>query len=229
MLNKFLMSKYWLDWIFPNKCPICNKVIIWNELICYSCIKALPVRDNLFVTDKLQQLDFVCALFNYEGKAVDAIYALKNNKGINFAEYSSKILAEFIIENQIAEKIDLITCVPMTKKKQIKRGYNQAEIIAEYIGKNLGKTCNFKLLLHNKNKTEQHKLNSQQRLTNAYDNFTIKPNHADLHGKNILICDDVITTGATMKRCTELLKSMGADKVFACSICTTVYKNHNDM
>lgn len=225
MSNKFFMSKYWLDWIFPNRCPICKKVIVWNELICTDCNKKLPIRNNFSVTDKLQSLDLVCSAFKYKGNAVRGIYSLKNNKGINFAEYSSKLLADFISENQIDEQIDLITCVPMSRKKQRMRGYNQAQIIAKFMSRNLNKPYDFNLILHTNSKTEQHKLTSKERMSNAYKSFIPNAKHPDINGRNILICDDVITTGATMQRCTELLKCMGANKIFACSICTTDNKN----
>ncbi len=120
------------------------------------------------------------------------------------------------------DDIDLVTCVPMSKTKLLDRKYNQAEVFAKHMSKRLGKSFNGKLLQRKHNNIEQHMLSSEQRRENAENVYHIHNKYNDIKGKNILICDDVITTGATMSKCIRLLKEMGADKVYVAAICTTV-------
>lgn len=222
MRSRFFKYKYWIDWIFPNRCPICDGVIRWNELVCTKCEEKLPFLENMSVVKGGNDIELSCAVFSYEGNVYDGIYRLKSDNGVNLAEYASEYLSEFLESKDVATEIDLITCVPMARKKVISRGYNQAEIIAGFMSKSLKKPFDCKLLKRRNNKVEQHKLNSKERRKNAYEAYHINSRHRDVKGKNILICDDVITTGATIERCAGLLKSMGASKIFAAAICSTV-------
>lgn len=222
MQSRFFEYKYWLDWLYPNRCPICNKIINWDKLICEKCESDLIFLKNMDVRKPGYNTDFTCAVFSYTGNVLDGIYKLKNNKGVNLAEYASNYLADFLKKQNIHNEIDLITCVPMAKKKKLYRGYNQAEIIAGFLSKKLKKPVNYKLIKRKNSKIEQHKLNSKQRYDNAIITYFPHPDHKDVTGKNILICDDVITTGATINRCAEILKSMGANRIYAAAICTTV-------
>lgn len=225
MKSRFLNSKYWLDWIFPNRCPLCNKLIDWNGLLCTSCQGKLPFLDSMIVKDKCKEADKCFAVFAYEDIAIDGIYGLKHFNGVNLAEYASDYLVDFMAEEHINDQIDLVTCVPMSRTKLLDRKYNQAEVFAQYMRKRLNKPFDGKLLKRKHNNIEQHMLSSEERRENAESVYYIHKKHADIKGKNILICDDVITTGATMSKCVSLLKQMGADKVYVATICTTVRYN----
>ena len=221
MNSRLLKFKYWLDWLAPNRCPVCRKVIMWNELICKSCLDKLPYLEDKHVDRCENNISFVCSLFEYFGEARKGIMNLKLHDGVNFAEYSTAILCDYIKEKGIADDIDLITAVPMRGIIKRDRGYNQAEIIAKYVGRYLNKPTDYKLISCTKSKLEQHKLTKKERQENAVKAYLINTKHSDITGKNILICDDIITTGATLSACAEILKSMGASKVFALTVCST--------
>lgn len=108
---------------------------------------------------------------------------------------------------------------PSTKRSL--RGYNQAERIAGFAAKRLGKPLTKDLLIHKLNSFEQHTLNYNERQKNAELVFKINSDNRDICGKRILLCDDVVTTGATMNMCAELLKSIGAKDVCGAAICST--------
>lgn len=228
--SRLLNSKFWIDMLWPNRCPVCGKVIIWDKLLCTECEKSLTFLDDPKCSN--QKWDFgeqsafdgVYSLFPYTGCAVGAIYNLKLNKGINFAEYSSRFLGKILVSDGTADKIDIVTCVPMSKKKKRIRGYNQAEKIAEFISKELNKPLNSRLLVRKDDKFEQHMLNSRQRHEHVQNIYDINCKGVDIKGKTILLCDDVITTGSTINKCAELLKVMGAKCVYAVSLCSTEFK-----
>ncbi len=220
--SRILNYKFWIDLLMPNRCPICGKIIVWNELICRKCEEQLPFLDKPFnVGEKIRSnsMDKLCAVFDYKGNAVKGIYNLKNKKGLNFAEYAAEYICEYFSED--GEEFDYVTYVPMSSAKRSLRGYNQAERIAGFAAKRLGKPLTKDLLIHKLNSFEQHTLNYNERQKNAELVFKINSDNRDICGKRILLCDDVVTTGATMNMCAELLKSIGAKDVCGAAICST--------
>ena len=109
------------------------------------------------------------------------------------------------------------------------RGRDQAELLARFTADKLGKPTDFHLLKRKKDSTEQHKLERDERQLHAEEVYTALSKHRDISGKTVLICDDVITTGSTIRACATQLKSMGAKKVYACSAAVSaVYKKLGD-
>lgn len=226
------IGKYLADLVAPNRCPACSRLIPWNKLMCDKCRDKLPVISGELCsvcgkrpcTDhaKLRFENCVC-LFYYTDLCVNAIYSLKYSGGINFAEYSAQLLKTELKSHGLAQKIDLVTSVPMSKRKKRKRGYNQSEMIAKYLSRGLGKPLDTGLLVHSDSLTDQHKLAKKQRAQNAQDSLYPSRNGADIKGKTVLLCDDVYTTGATMNACASCLKRLGAKSVIAVAIATPVY------
>lgn len=222
MVSRGLIYKYLTDIIIPNKCPVCGKILKWNGLLCSKCeneLAPLKPSDN----GDLEDIK-VWSLYAYEGKCVDMIYALKHTGEVrNFAEFSAVKLAEKIKLSDFADKIDIVTAVPMHWRKKSERGLNQAEVLAKFIADELDKSVDFKLLKHLDDKEEQHRLSAEERKIHAEKIYSANKKHTDISGKTVLLCDDVITTGSTIKVCMEILHKMGA-QVCCCSIARTVRK-----
>lgn len=136
----------------------------------------------------------------------------------------ARIAAEDIILHMKNENIpepDIIVPVPMGRKKRRRRGFNQAKLFADCIGKRLDKPVADNILYKYDNKDEQHNCSREERIRRVYNLFY--PGNADLSGMTVLICDDIMTTGATLNRCSELLKELGAAKVIAAVCAVTEY------
>lgn len=228
--SRFLKSDFWLDMLFPNRCPCCKKVISWDVQVCEQCRSTLPYLDETpwqlrypdgVGGDKIL-FDYAVSAFSYESPAVEGIYCLKGGRGTNFARFSVGIICDKLENDGITA--DIITCVPMAKKKKKYRGYNQAEVIAGYLSRSTGIECDFKLLKRKPVSLEQHTLNASERHRLADEIYYINSEHCDISGKSIIICDDVFTTGATMNKCAGLLKSIGAKAVYCATICCTEKK-----
>ena len=228
-MNKLL--RYLLDIIFPNRCPFCDNYIKWNKIACDSCIDKLSyVDDN--ICRKCGKNNCACGndLFYdysyiacyYEGLVTNGIINLKINNALNAAEFFSYIIYSKILGDE--KKYDLVIAVPMSLKKQRDRGYNQAEEFAKFIAKKINSPINTKILFKIDSNIEQHKLNSKQRQENVINSYYIKKDY-NLSGKNILLCDDVITTGSTINECSRLLKESGATRVDIAVCSTTKIKN----
>ena len=219
-----------IDIFLPNRCVVCSKVTSWDREMCRRCAEKIErVADTVCpVCAKKQCLDHsrlrfdraVC-LYSFEEPCITGIYQLKHAQNVNFAKHSAGELAGVLEKRGIAKNIDLVTCVPMARRKKRKRGYNHAEVIAKYLAKQLGKPLDTALLVHSDTITDHHKLVGRQRAEDADKSFAVAERHADISAKTVLLCDDVYTTGATMNACANCLKKIGAKSVIAAAIAST--------
>ena len=229
-MNKFLLLI--LDIFFPNRCPICSSIIEYDKYVCGSCLERLKAfeTDGMKLCDKCGKDNCICgdevlitktvSLYVYSNEARDGIISLKGESK-NFGYHLGKMLGEKIHSDEKLSKADLITAVPMSRKKRRARGYDQAEVIAKAISEATGIPY-IKDLLHKHDSQTQHFLNAEQRRNNT-DSF-YADDKKDLIGKNIIICDDVITTGSTINKCARLLKNINAGEVYAASGTITLFK-----
>jgi competence protein ComFC len=229
-----------INFLLPNRCPGCDAFLHAGELLCSACEEKilLPHDDYCHVCGKLRckckahppdyDMAVVCARYSGEENdpAVRAIWELKNSRNTNFAEFSAKIIAERIRHSLDYGQYDCVTAVPMHRSKRRLRGYDQAELIGKALASALSVPYRNDLLFKQKSDTSQHTLNAAERAVNvssfgAYD--------VSLDGMRILLCDDVLTTGATMNRCAALLKARSASFVTACAAATTDRKEPGEM
>lgn len=220
--------KYLADIVFPNTCAFCGKVIKWDGLLCEKCKEDMPETFDGLI--RIENTDGAVGVFYYEGDIIRLIYKLKHGDAVfNFAELCAGMISDKLRDKGIADNIDIVTAVPMHFSKKMVRGRDQAELLARFTADKLGKPTDFHLLGRKKDKTEQHKLERDERMSHAEEVYTALPKHRDISGKTILICDDVITTGSTIRACAAKLKSMDAKKIYACSAAVSaVYKNRGN-
>lgn len=217
---------YILDIFFPNRCPFCNEIIKWDKIVCDDCRENLiPACEKIChkcgnlncVCDESKSYDNVYAAVFFDDENVgNVIYEFKRTGMSNLAEYTAEVVCEYI------DNADLVTGVPMGKRKQRKRGHNQADILARCIGEHLDIECKRNLLYKIDTKGEQHHFSELERKERVKDLFY--GSDTDLSGKTVILCDDVMTTGSTLNRCAELLKEMGAEKVIVCVCAVTRLK-----
>ena len=120
-------------------------------------------------------------------------------------------------------KFDVITCVPQTKKKRRKRGYNQSALLAKQISHELSVPFNELLLFKTRETADQHDLRGKDRLKNLKNAFAAE-NEDAVKDKTILLCDDIKTTGATLNECRKTLLKAGAKAVCCATIAVTPEK-----
>jgi ComF family protein len=144
----------------------------------------------------------------------------------NGAAYMGSKLGKVMLDRILLEQLDLdcVVSVPMHKKKQAKRGYNQSELMAKEVANGLAVPYNSQVLVRNKYKAPMNKLDSNQRRMNVIDSYFIKNNveACDIKGKSILLIDDVYTTGSTADECTKVLLDAGAKKVYVLTLAAGV-------
>lgn len=205
-----------LDLIYPRKCVFCGKVIDKGN-ICKSCSMLLPYTKGDGASQKLPFIAQCLSPLYYDDIVRDAFLRYKFNGVQSYAVCFGKIMAECVQNNLDCSAVDVISCVPLSKKRQRRRGYNQSELLAKEISSTVGVAMT-ELLQKNVDNTAQSKTNSsKQRLTNVSGVYSMK-NGADVEGKTVLLVDDIVTTGATLSECARILRRAGAERVLAVTL-----------
>ena len=204
--------------LFPsrNMCYLCKERTEYLlGFTCSDCREEI-VYKNKEVDINSTYIDKVIYAVSYNRFIKEIVHDFKFNR----KSYLYKPLAEILIKTMNAleiSDIDIIMFIPIHRRKEAIRGYNQSELLAKYIAKNLDLAISKDNLIKSKWTKEQNTLNRIERLTNLKDSFIIK-NPAEIHNKNILLLDDILTTGTTFEECGRLLKENGAKSVRALAL-----------
>lgn len=193
-------------------CPKCGRKLISNG-VCLTC-KSIPPA-------------FTQALspFVYEGALAGLINRLKSGNR-RLAYYFAEQMAKHFLESPLAEDLRgkslLVLAVPLTKQRQNKRGYNQAQALAKIITKKLNEagmyaTNDDEVLTKTRETGIQKHLSSKERAQNAKGAYHVHKRKL-CAGKTILLIDDILTTGATGSECARILQSAGASAVYLLTI-----------
>lgn len=230
-----------LDIIYPVRCPICGEIVTpRGEKICFSCKSALPYINEprcMKCSKPLEQEEKEycsdCERKNYHYDRGFAVWIYNDEMRHSIADFkyhSKKEYAKFYIEEIVRlygskiKKIspDVIVPVPIHRSKFLERGYNQADILARGIGRELGIPVLSQLLIRNKKTLPQKKLNDKERLRNLQEAFSLNKGEKSCSSHEItraLLVDDIYTTGSTIEACTNVLKANGIDKVYFIVLC----------
>lgn len=190
-------------------CVICNEYSVESEALCTECRKKLRPCTESFYISRNEEKYLVWSAFYYSNIVKELIIRLKYRNDFICGE----ILAKYMLELIKSEKLqfDLIAYVPMTKKALKKRGYNQSEFLANYISRLLEVPL-FCSLIKTMDTKDQIGLSGEERWSNMEKCFSIE-DYKFIKNKNILLLDDVITTGATTFYCAHYLKESGNNNV----------------
>jgi ComF family protein len=145
-------------------------------------------------------------VFAYEGIVRKLIHNFKYDDMPYLGAFMAAKMHAFLLKNQIG--FDLITFVPIHEKRLAWRGFDQSEMLANYLGAQTGTPC-LSLLRRVRDTVPQFDLARTERLKNVKGAFA-PAQKTDLSGKKVLLVDDVCTTGATFSACERILFKMGA-------------------
>lgn len=201
-----------LDILFPPKCVFCRTLVDSNrDLICSNCKKDLPYTQNGGILKGNFFTSCVSPLY-YENDVREALLRYKFNQMTAYAAPIGKMMSECIME-YIEEQVDIISWVPLSKKRLRLRGYDQAQLLAEVISKEIGIPC-VPVLRKIRHTAPQSRTGSGEKrrknIAGAYEVI----DKSLIDGKVILLIDDIVTTGSTFAECARTLGKGGADKVY---------------
>lgn len=216
--------------LFPPHCPFCERIMDYREdSVCGSCLQSLP-----FILEprckkcgkELKTEGDLCedcisgshiyeqgrAVWKYEGAVADSILRFKYHNQKEYAEVYACWIVRCLGKWINSKNIDVIIPVPIHKKRMRQRGYNQTELIAEKVAARLKITYDKNCVLRYKNTIPQKKLSALARMKNMQKAFEVS--NGDLKNKNILVIDDIYTTGVTIDAISFVLAGSGANKVY---------------
>ena len=182
-----------------NRCEICDQPIYNEATVCDYCQKEKRNFHKLYCP------------FLYDGKIKNSILGFKDSNH----KYKAPTFAKLIVDYMNKKDFDYITYIPMTEKKEKKRGFNQSKLLAEEIGKIINKPV---LTLFEKIKDvgEQKSFSYKERRDKVVGAFKLKKYKFNKTDK-VLLVDDIVTTGSTVNYCSGLLYPK-VDKVYVCAI-----------
>lgn len=227
-----------LEVLYPNRCLLCDEVLPFGnkEFFCNQCISKVkwitgkvcqkcgkPVKDQSQFDFQKQILCFDCskkrhyfdqgyAMYLYQDEVKEAIHRYKYGNRKGYGKAFGYELGRFYQKN-VKWHIDLITSVPLHTDRFKERMFNQSAIIADILSECVRIPVNNHLLVRVKNTLPQKDLTDVERIHNVTDAFEFNKKYA-CKGKNVLIIDDIYTTGNTMDHCAKTLKNNGVDKVY---------------
>lgn len=201
-----------LEYIFLPSCGICSK--LGEGYLCKNCGKEIRrYIINLEKSDKNENIRIKkFFVLKYDGIVRKNIIKYKFNDKPYLYKMFSKIILEDKKACEFIKSYDIIIPVPVHKARKSKRGYNQSELIAKEISKELKiKTYSDVLIKINNNKV-QSTLNKNERKENVKNAYKII-NEQKINNKNIIIFDDIYTTGSTINECIKTLKKSNVNKI----------------
>lgn len=215
-----------------NELALCNKCKLeYDDILLRNCSKCGKKLNECFCTNKFLDSHYVhnvVKVFRYlideELPTNKLIYSLKHNNRRDVLKLLSEELAKAVKNNIVSLDNFLVTNIPRNRRSYRIEGFDHAVYLAKAVAKLLN--IPYQSLLISKTKREQKKSgNRQGRLHNI--SFEIKKNCPDIKDKNIIIIDDIITSGASMSIAAALLKGEGAKKIIAASL-AIAYKDEDD-
>lgn len=217
------------DFIYPPRCPVCDGILAAGSMICPECRTKIqtveePVckRCGKPLSDERREYCSDCArgqhkfrqgkaVFVYRGEIRQSMYRFKYSNRREYAAFYAKEAAELYREWILANQIEVIVPVPMYRRKKRVRGYNQAEVFARALGREIGLPV-AELAERVRDTVPQKELNDRERQYNLKNAFQLVPNIVEYN--QILLVDDIYTTGSTVDAVSEVLLAAGVKNIY---------------
>lgn len=216
-----------IDYFLPRFCVSCSiKLDVNEDSLCSDCLdKIVRATDERilfeyqkkFSKDKIITDFFSLFIFEKDKELQKAIHSLKYEMKFRVGILLGKLLADELQKSRPNWQFDTIIPIPLHQLKKAERGYNQAYYISQGIKKILNKEINTKSIKRVKYTQSQTTMTLIERKENISGAFKVK-RALPIKQKNILLIDDVITTGATIAECGSRILESGANKIYAASV-----------
>ena len=207
--------------VFPPKCVLCRTFLAKEETdLCHQCREQADV-----FTRAKRKIPFVAhwtALWYYKNDVRKSIHRFKFYGFQHYAAAYGRLLAIKLDREDMTDS-DIVSWVPISGLRRLRRGYDQSKLLAKAVGKELGVTP-LPVLRKIRHTKPQSSLSGESfrraNISGAYKVVDIER----IAGKRILLLDDVVTTGATASECARMLVTYGAKQVYVAAIAAA--ENH---
>lgn len=227
-----------LNLLFKRKCFVCGKV---ENYLCFDCFyKKLILQKNCFICEDKDNgyniknckkcrenigVDGIISFFDYhDNKIKKMIHSFKFRSAFDIGKFLGEKIGDIMNKKYFLDGGYVIIPVPLSKKRFNFRGFNQSYVIASNMARIMNLDIYYDILFKGKNTKTQAGLSENDRNINLKSAFFVKYDNIlryNLYNKNIILVDDIITTGNTAFRCARELKLAGFNKVFVVTIART--------
>lgn len=218
--------------LFPKTCAVCKENLLHQEtVICTLCLHQLPLTNyHLYNENTVKKVFYgrvsvvnaTSFLYFHKNSITQTlIHALKYKGVENISAFLGNWYAEKLAESNWINNIDAVVPVPLHKKRLQKRGYNQVEGFGKAIATHFSLLYADDVLIKPSATRTQVFKSRLARATIKPHNFALK-NKEKLVGKHILLVDDIVTTGATLETCANLLLQIPDAKISFATMAITI-------
>ena len=207
-----------LELLYPPKCVLCGKLLSREETdLCRACREDAPVfRKANF------RISFVAgwtSVWYYKDNVRESLLRYKFSHRRNYAPIYGRALAMHLVSSRF-EDFDVLTWVPVSGLRKWRRGYDQVELLAKAVARELNVTAVPCLKKRRNNRPQSRITGAAQRRANVLGMYRVtKPER--IRDKRVLLLDDIITTGATVSECAKTLLLAGAKDVRCAAVACT--------
>ena len=216
------MIEHLLRLLFPPKCVLCGRILPREQTdLCHACRAETPAFHRKGV--KLRFIKEHTAVWFYEGHVRKSILRYKFRRARSYCHCYGRLLAMRV--QQDLPEADVITWVPISRKRLKKRGYDQSRLLAEAMSRELGIPAEGLLEKRRENRAQSTVRTPEERRANVLGVYRVTDPQT-LAGKDVLLVDDVITTGSTAGECARMLLSAGARNVYCAAVAAGRNQKH---
>lgn len=207
-----------LDLLFPPKCPFCRRLLPARAALwCGACQRTLPWTSGPLREQRVEFTAGCVSPLYYRDTVRDSLHRYKFHNCTGYAELYGLLMAQAVRDTWPDTVFDAVTWVPLSRRRRRRRGYDQAMLLARALSQRLSLPVEPTLRKTRHTPAQSGQPDHGARRVNVMNAYQARPD-ADLRGKTLLLCDDVVTTGATLSECARMLRMAGAEKVYAVTL-----------
>ncbi len=205
-----------LDLVYPPKCAFCRKLVRGGRMICPDCEKTLPRTPKDEPAQPFPGLAFCLSPLYYTGNVRESLHRFKFHGAAAYSRVYAELMAECLREH--GTEPELITWVPISRRRLRRRGYDQGKLLAEELAGILNVPCERMLEKIRHNAPQSGKRSTEERKKNVQGVYRAA---APCFGEKILLVDDIVTTGSTLSAAAGVLLEAGAEKIIGLTLART--------
>ena len=207
---------HWIvNFLFPPKCVLCRKVLENRETdLCRCCRTDAPQYSG--TKRKLQFLDSFLAVWYYEKYVRSSLLRYKFYGARSYASCYGRLLA-MVLQKEYPQGFDVVTWIPISRIRKLRRGYDQVELLARAVARELDMEPVPTLRKIRNNRQQSRIRDAAKRRANVLGVYRVTDPES-IRGKRVLLLDDIITTGATASEAARVLLTNGAKEVHCAAV-----------
>lgn len=211
--------------LYPEKCILCGRLLKKEEMdLCRRCRVEQP--ECAVSREKYPFLDSWTALWYYQDNVRRSLLKYKFYGRRSYAAAYARLLSMKLLREEVVQRVDVLTWIPISEKRRSERGFDQVELLARKMTEQLPLPAQAFLWKRRDNPQQSRITGEAQRRANVLGAYEAIDRDR-LRGKRVLLLDDILTTGATAGECARVLREAGAQEVHFAAIAVAQKKKQN--